>query len=117
MDDEWYGDVVEYKLTGGIAGEPRHGHGTRRAKLQAGRYVLKEEGGGLRSRVELLYREVSGELARCVTQEIIPQILHRYHNCHGHFARGMIAKLLRERYYWPTCIKDSMQYFWDCDAC
>ena len=94
LDDEWYGDVVEYKLTGGIAGEPRHGRGSRCAKLQVGRYVLKDDGGGARSTVELLYRQVSAELVRYVTQENVLQILHRYHNCYGYFAGRMIAKFL-----------------------
>ena len=116
LDDEWYGNVIEYKLTGGIVGESRHGRGTRRAKLQSGRYVLKDNRGDEKSGVELLYREVSGELARYVTQENVPQTLYRYHDCHRHFARGIIAKLLRRRYYWPTHIKDFMWYSWDCDA-
>ena len=33
LNDDWYGDVVEYKITGRIAGELKHGRGTRRAKL------------------------------------------------------------------------------------
>ena len=94
---------MEYKLMGQIAGEPKHGCGTRRAKLQAGRYVLKEKNKGEEeSGVELLYRESSGELARCVLGKDIPKILHRYHNCYGHFAGGMIARMLRGRYFWPT---------------
>ena len=69
--------MVEYKLTGKIVGDLRHGHGTRKAKLQAGRYVLKEGGcendrvmhaGRAEREPELLYREVFGELARCVTR-------------------------------------------------
>ena len=52
-----------------------------------------------RSRTELLYREVLGELARCVLEKDVPKILHRYHDCHGHFAGGMMARMLRGRYY------------------
>lgn len=131
MSDEWYGDVVEYKLTGRIAGEPKDGRGTRRVKLQAARFVLKEtegravggkdgdEGGssdGGRG-VELLYREVSGELARCVREGDVPRILHRYHDCHGYFAGGMIVRTLRGKYYWPTRTKDAVRYSRDCNAC
>ena len=75
LDDEWYGDIVEYKLTGRIAGEPKHGRGTRRAKLQAGRYTMKEGLEGRRG-AELMYREVSGELARCLLEKDVPKILH-----------------------------------------
>ena len=66
---------MEYKLTGRIVGDPRDGRVTRRVKLQAGRFVLKESGnederGSSESgEVELLYKEVSGELARCVKEE------------------------------------------------
>ena len=70
MTDEWYGDIVEYKLTGRIIGEPRNGRETRRVKLQAGRFVLKETEGDdergssdTNGRGELLYREASRELA------------------------------------------------------
>ena len=150
LSDEWNGgDLVEYKLTGRIAGEPKHGRGIR-AKLQTGRYIMKEgrhedeeerredeegrredkegrredeeercedeEGRGEdERRVELLYREVSGELARCVTKEDVPRILHRYHDCH--FAGWMIVRMLQGRYYWPTRVKDAMRYSTDCDAC
>ena len=103
---------------GQIAGEPKHRHGTRRAKLQAGRYVLKEKNKGEEeSGVELLYRESSGELARCVLEKDVPKILHRYHDCHGHFAGGMMVRMLRGRYFWPTRIKDAMKYSRKCDAC
>ena len=121
LSDEWNGgDLVEYKLTWRIAREPRHGRGMRRAKLQAGQYIMQERGceddgkrhegeecedeghgGGERGGAELLYREVSGELARYMTQENVPQILHYYHDCHGHFAGGMIVRTLQGKYYWP----------------
>ena len=123
---------MEYKLTGRIAREPRHGRGMRRAKLQAGQYIMKEgrredkegrhedeegrcedeEGRGEdERRVELLYWEVSTELARCVTKEDVPRILHHYHDCH--FAGRMIVRVL----HWPTRTKDAMRDSRGCDSC
>ena len=51
---------------------------------------------------ELLYREASGELARCVIENDVPRIFHCYHDCHGHFAGGMIVRTQQAKYYWPT---------------
>ena len=59
---------------------------------------------------ELMYREVSRELARCLLEKDVPKILHRYHDCHRHFAGGMMARVLKGKYFWPTRIKDTMRY-------
>lgn len=65
----------------------------------------------------LIYREVTGELAKCIQKEDVERIMKQYHDCHGHFAKDMTLRMLRGKYFWPTRCKDVALYVSSCDAC
>ena len=89
----------------------------RQVKQKAAKYVLLDPGEGDGVKRALLYREVTGELARCIKEDEVERILCRYHDSHGHFAQDMTLKMLRGRYYWPSRNKDTSRYVRSCDAC
>ena len=82
-------------------------------KKTAARYVLMDS----EETQKLLYRETTGELAKCVKGSEVYSILARYHDSHGHFAVEMTLRMLKGRYYWPTRSKDVAQYINSCDSC
>lgn len=97
---------MDYLVTGQLEDKEKE---SRKIKRKATRYRLGEE--------DLLYLEATGEWARCIKEEKVGQILHRYHDLHGHFARDMTLKMLRGKYYWPTRVQDVVKYVRSCDAC
>ena len=109
IEDPWYGDIVRYLSTGKLKGEEKE---TRRTKRKATRYRLAMEGED-----SVYFLEVTGEWARCVKKEKVDQLLYRYHDLHGHFARDMTLRMLRGRYYWPTRVQDVVMHVKSCDAC
>ena len=116
LQDAWYGDVTYYKLTGTTIDETtKNSKHTRFIKRVAARYVLmvQEE----TERRTLLYRESTGELAKCVKENEVEKIMERYHDCHGHFAVDMTLRMMRGRYYWPSRSKDVARYVKSYDAC
>lgn len=107
LQDEWYGKVVEYLLTGSFNRDVRNQQSEkllRQAKRAATRYRILEAGEGENTKTELLYRETTGEWARCIQRSQVEKILWRYHDVHGHFARDMTLRMQRGKYYWPTRI-------------
>ena len=111
--DEWYGYVVIFKLTGTLEGLGVDAKLRRIIKRTMHRYSLMVLGKGKR----LLFQEVTGEQAVCVRKEEIHQILQRYHDTHGHFAKDMTLRMLKGKYYWPTRVQDVAEYCRSCDAC
>lgn len=93
--DDWYGDVVEYKLTGMLSREPWKSN--KNIKLKAARFVMMEG-----ATATLLYRENSGELAKCIRQGQVESVLRRSHDSHGHFSGNMTLKMLHGKHYWPN---------------
>ena len=110
-DDEWYRHVIEYQLTGTLRIQDEKLR--RIIKRTVHRYSVIN----LEKERKLLFREVTGEQSICVKRKDVPRILRRYHDSHGHFAKDMILRMLRGRYYWPTRIRDVALYCKSCDAC
>lgn len=108
--NDWYGDVVKYKLTGTVKG--LDSKEARQVRRKAVKYVLVDW-----QEKDLLYREITGDLAKCIFGERVNRVLQRYHDLHGHFAKDMTLRLLKVKYYWPSRSKDVVQYIQSCDAC
>ena len=66
---------------------------------------------------QLLYRERNGELSVCVRKGEVSVGLEHLHDCHGHFAGGILIKMIVGRYFWPTRIKDTHYYCRTCVNC
>lgn len=131
-EDEWYGSIVRYKLTGAIpvaaeAGE-KFTPGTiskwrRRLRQQSSKFVLSDAPGtedhprNLPTIRTLLYREKNGDFAECVRKHQVASILHWAHDVHGHFAEAITMKGIIGRYYWPTRHRDVAYYCRSCPSC
>lgn len=67
--ESWYGDIVEYKTTGRLSSKGRTEKVMRQIKKNASKYVLLLGDIEMGRDNELLYREVTGELSKCVRKE------------------------------------------------
>lgn len=125
MNDEWYGMIVEYKLTakipyekiveseGQVPDAPTVERWKRRMKQQSPRFVMMDgEGTSI-----LLYREKGGGLAKCAKKDEVRRVLQWAHDVHGHFSEGITLKNLITRYYWPTRHRDVAYYCKSCPNC
>ena len=111
INDEWYGHVVTFKLTGTLGTLDKKLR--RMVKRTIHRYSIMVLG----REKKLLFRESTREQATCVKKEEISRILQRYHDVHGHFVKDITLRMLRGRYYWPTRVQDVALYCRTCDAC
>ncbi|GAA0164997.1 hypothetical protein LIER_20507 [Lithospermum erythrorhizon] len=69
---------------------------------------------------ELYKKSWDGPLLRCVAQEDIPKIIAEIHQgwCGSHIGgRSLAVKITRIRYFWPTLVKDAMNFVKRCDVC
>lgn len=127
LKDNWYGDIIWYKLSSQLLAKGWSDKEMRRIKRNAVKYVLliggRKQGGAMtveerqKCSSGLLYREVTGELARCIRRSEVDNILVKYHDSHGHFAKDMMLRMLRGRYFWPSRSKDVAYYCKSCDSC
>lgn len=131
-DDEWYGVLVEYKLTGSVPTskieqrmgsikltEPEIKKWTRRMKQQSTRFVLvdNETQPGKDVPNSLFYKERDGTLALCIRKNEVKPILYWAHDTHGHFAEAITLRKIMGNYYWPTRHRDTSYYCRSCDSC
>ncbi|KAH0607822.1 uncharacterized protein H6S33_002856 [Morchella sextelata] len=129
VEDEWYGVMVEYKLTGmlpaskiaGKAGkedlsETDKARWLRRLKHQSARFVIVDPETSGRPH-GLLYREKNGETAICIKKRNIKEILSWAHDVHRHFAESITLKKLIGKYYWSTRHRDTSYSCRSCDSC
>jgi len=56
-------------------------------------------------------------LSVCVRKGEVSVVLEHLHDCHGHFAAGILIKMIVGRYLWPTRIKDIHYYCRTCLNC
>jgi len=123
LKEDWYAPIIYYKLTGsldGLLGADRkigNSRNVRRVLRRSSRNFLLVLATPLICGNRLLYREQNGELSVCVKFESIHDILYRLHDCHGHFAAGLLLKLTIGRYYWPTRVRDIHVYCRTCRNC
>ena len=134
LEDEWYGAIAHYKLFGDLEGfrdengEPLTTHKRRLVRRNSTKYRLidqptaetqepEQEGITVKLPRRLVYVERNGKEAFCVRRKQVPAILHYLHDCHGHFAAGILSRTLIGRYYWPTRGKDVHGYCTTCPSC
>jgi len=65
----------------------------------------------------LVYVERNGKESFCIRRKQVPAILHFLHDCHGHFAAGILSQTLIGCYYWPTRGKDVHIHCVTCPSC
>ena len=113
LDDPWYADVVEAKITGDCRTEGFLSESsTRIAKRKSDKYILVDG-----EPKELAYRERNGKLARCLHEPEVPKVLILLHNVHGHFAEGITLRRAIGRFFWPTRHKDITEFCKTCANC
>jgi len=124
LRDDWYGGIVHYKLLGslerfvGSDGETPDRNRRRQIQRTARRYLLLVGTGPFPGAGnKLIYIERSGEHSLCVRKESVQSLLTQTHDCHGHFASGILVKFLIGRFYWPTRIRDVHYYCYSCREC
>ena len=90
LTSEWYGDITHYLLYGHLQKQQRVGDKKRlrKVRLESRKYSLVDTD---EDQPALTYREVNGERSRCVFQEDVEKILHRFHDIHGHFSYGVVS--------------------------
>ena len=144
LADEWYGEIIHYKLFGELDsytdqnGEPFTARKRRLVRLQSKGYRLlhnrqlpsstdneanitgirisgSEDTIRLDNRVVFVERD--GKEAFCVKAVEVESILYQLHDCHGHFAAGVLMRTVIGRYYWPTRRKDITVYCATCPSC
>jgi len=65
----------------------------------------------------VVFVERDGKEAFCVRVVEVESILYQLHDCHGHFAAGVLLRTVIGRYYWPTRRKDIIVYCATCPSC
>ena len=113
LESEWYGEVTFYLLNGRTrhhdAGDNRR---ARKVRGEACKYVLVDDDAA----PFLAYREVNGDMARCLLPGEVGRILYRFHDNHGHFSSGIMGRNILGRYYWPGRMKDIARWCSTCEA-
>ena len=134
LEDEWYGDITHYKLFGDLQnfrdedGMPLTAQRKRLTRQKAKSYrlievtsveaqVTQQEGLAVKLPNHLVYVERNGKEAFCIRQKQVPTILNYLHDCHGHFAAGILSCTLIGRYYWPSRGKDVYVHCATCPSC
>jgi len=140
LEDLWYGEIIHYKLFGDfesyrdMEGEPLTAHRRRFIRLKSKPYRLLYTQPADDARItgiritgashytttpsaRLVFVERNGKEAFCVRVVEVESTLYRLHDCHGHFAAGVLLRTLIGRYYWPTRAKDVNLYCSTCPSC
>lgn len=110
--DPSYREIVWYKIHGSLPAAKQNPKRERKVRQEAGRFVLVHDG-----HARLCRRESSGELAECIREGQVEAVLRQLHDCHGHFASGVMSRNVIGRFYWPARFKDIARWCNTCDAC
>jgi len=116
LGDEWYGDIVYYLLRGKLRPGIRNINTSKhlhQMKLEAAKYVLVDDNDA----PFLAYREINGDMARCLLPGQVGRILYRFHDNHGHFSQGIMGRNILGRYYCLGRMKDIARWCSTCEAC
>ena len=123
LEDKWYWEVVYYKLFGDLNdfkdenGTPLSARQRRLIRHKAKPYRLLPHSTDLQVAKRLLFIERNGKEAYCVCTGEVESILYRLHDCHGHFAAGVLLRTIMGRNYWPTRVRDVNLYWVTCTSC
>ncbi|GAA0150112.1 hypothetical protein LIER_09123 [Lithospermum erythrorhizon] len=106
---DWRTSIARYLLTGQL---PESITEARKIKNHSLRFYVYGK--------ELYKKSWDGPLLSCVSQEDIPKILAKIHQgwCGSHIGgRSLAVKITRIRYFWPTLVKDAMNFVKKYDVC
>src|SRR5437588_4496420 len=68
--------------------------------------------------IRLVFLERNSEEAFCVRSGEVESILYQLHDCHDHFAVGVLLRtMVVGRYYWLTRVRDVNLYCVTCPSC
>lgn len=115
LEDPWYSDIVEYKLTGRVPSKFT-GHFRKAAEKRIGRQALNfvlidgEE-------PTLAFLERDGSHARCILKKEVPETLYALHETCGHWAYDIAIKKAHGQCYWPSRNKDLRAHCRSCHNC
>ncbi|XP_038986795.1 uncharacterized protein LOC120112114 [Phoenix dactylifera] len=105
----WMDELVNYLRDGVLPSDERE---ARRVKRLAARYILYEG--------KLYRRSFTSPLLRCLRPSEADYAMREVHEgiCGSHMGgRALAHKILRQRYYWPTLQKDTLDFIQRCDRC
>lgn len=127
LEDPWYGEVVNYKLFGDFESyrdadvKALTAHRRRFVRLKSKPYRLLETQPSNHYTTKppnrWVFVERNGKESFCARAVEVESILYQSHDCHGHFAAGVLLRTLVGRYYWPTRAKDVNMYYVTCPSC
>ena len=114
MESPKYGDVVRFKITRQFKDSARLLDKARRSSIiqKAKRYFLVD---GVT--LTLAFRDNNTELVRCLLLEEVVLILTEYHKHHRHFSGQLVLRKLTREFYWPTRVKDTLEFYKTCFPC
>lgn len=83
----------------------------QKRRRREGKYTVDDE--------EILYNTDSGSPRLVIPQTLIKQVIEQHHDTvfSGHQGIKKTIGILKERYYWPTLIKDVEDYINKCASC
>ena len=145
LEDEWYREIVHLKLFGDLSayrdsyGEPLTLHQRRLIHQKSTPFQLlhlqpAESSGSTSTNItgiritgaghpttkpsnRVVFVERNGKEAVCVRGKQVPAILQYLHDCHGHFAAGVLSRTPIGGYYWHSRTKDIHSYCATCPSC
>lgn len=107
--EDWQQAIIDYLCYGILPEDPRRSTDIRR---RAPRFLYYKD---------ILYRRsFEGVLLRCLGEEVASQALQEAHSgvCGSHQSGPKLHfHIKRMGYYWPTMVKDSLDYARRCKAC
>jgi hypothetical protein len=118
MNEDWYRDVVYFKLHGEVphnyTGQYRKAV-TKRVAQNARRFKLV--GPSEFEPASLAYIERDGSLARCIPRTAVAKALNELHEVHGHWSDDITIRKARGRVFWPTRCADIRRHCRTCHNC
>ncbi|KAL0403666.1 UNVERIFIED_CONTAM: Retrovirus-related Pol polyprotein from transposon gypsy [Sesamum radiatum] len=84
----------------------------RRLKFKATRFTIVGD--------DLYKRTVDGPLLKCLDEERAQYVLREIHegSCGNHSGgRSLAQKITRQGYFWPTLVKDAVEFARKCESC
>ncbi|KAL0451467.1 UNVERIFIED_CONTAM: Retrovirus-related Pol polyprotein from transposon gypsy [Sesamum latifolium] len=104
----WKGDFMNYLKDGTLPDDPIKG---KRIKFKAARFTVVGN--------DLYKRTIDGPLLKCLDEEkaqYVPREVHEG-NCGNHSGGRLLAqKVTRQGYFWPTLVKDAMEFARKCES-
>jgi len=118
LESGMYGAIVQARigeLEGGSVGAKNleMGRSQRRALERAMRRYVMVDG----TEPKLFFREKNGELATCILENEVQEVLNQLHEGHGHFAAKITLGRAHGKVYWPSRAVDIGRWVASCEPC